>query len=295
MTIDYFCFFSLLFPSNIIVASTAIIALRDLTHSCADDSGNIDRVAIVYDILKIPKKRDARSYIEKHGRKGKGRNKGRVQDNIGETWSKDEIYSSCARVFLSDPSSLSSPLRSLIHQSLNISKQRPAQRFPSLTSFHSRDARTSLWAHVVLFKSLKHQSGVAASTQPRVKFLDFAEGDIRARRPLPLLLSTPNDKNEDDDGSGGHEVMSRVDFVRRGKGNLAGHLIPQFSSCRYPLAPLEIQISRFTRPNGILPFSRERAPAQVRAAVVGVEIDSFRVSRKEGRMGRRMVCSRIRR
>lgn len=52
--------------------------------------------------------------------------------------------------------------------------------------------------------------------------------------------------------------MSRVDFVG-GKPRGAIHHLSFL--CRHPpLPPLEIQISRFTRPNGILPFSREHLP-----------------------------------
>lgn len=67
--------------------------------------------------------------------------------------------------------------------------------------------------------------------------------------------------------------MSRVDFV--GKAS-RGHTTPAAATAAAALdprppthppdrpPPLEIQISRFTRPNGILPFSREHLPEYTR-------------------------------
>lgn len=60
-----------------------------------------------------------------------------MQDRrVGQHWGKRGArtrYTRLVRVFLRIPRRFP-PLRSLIHQSLNISKQRPAQRFPSLSS-----------------------------------------------------------------------------------------------------------------------------------------------------------------
>lgn len=141
---------------------------------------------ITHDILKIFKKWDARS--DGRVREKKKQNKGRMWDRKvrqggeGQTRSNDEIYLSYARLS-PGVSRLFPPLKSLIHQSLNISKQRPVQRsiFLSLprplSSLIRRDARTLSWA---LFKSLKHRCGAAASTPLRsglgAKFLDFARG-----------------------------------------------------------------------------------------------------------------------
>jgi len=59
------------------------------------------------------------------------------------------------------------------------------------------------------------------------------------------------------------QTGTRSDVSRRFRGGKIsrGNLPPLSFPCRcHPLPPLEIQISRFTRPNGILPFSREHLP-----------------------------------
>jgi len=87
----------------------------------------------MYDILKISKKWDARSDGRVREKKERNKDAGWKDRTTGEgqTRSNDEIYLSYARPSPGVP--LFPPLKRLIHQSLNISKQRPAQRSVSLS------------------------------------------------------------------------------------------------------------------------------------------------------------------